>query len=159
MLYSVFPWRLWCLTNCDVWTQNLYDRVILFKYFLLDTFKLYSIRSIEVESHFVILVCSIVDESFSVLVKVNTFLVTLLYSLVFYSLFIFLLFSFPTLFLLYLTHLTQFFLISVMKINVSTTMEHIEYEWSIYPFLFLSPRLIPVTIYWTLMSLAIKVWS
>ena len=44
-----------------------------------------------------------------------------------YYLFISLLFPFPTLFFLYLTHLIQFFLISVPKRNISTTMERREY--------------------------------
>ena len=51
----------------------------------------------------------------------------LLYSLLLYFLFISLSFSFPTFSFLYLTHLTQFFLISVPKRNASTTMERRKY--------------------------------
>ena len=47
----------------------------------------------------------------------------LLYSLLLFSIFISLPFSFFTLFSLYLTHLTQFFLISVPKSFASITME------------------------------------
>ena len=55
----------------------------------------------------------------------------LLYFLLLYSLFISPHFSFPTLSLLYLTHLTHFFLIFVLKINTSTTMEHMDFFFEV----------------------------
>ena len=57
------------------------------------------------------------------IVKVNTFLLAYFTPSLLYYLFIFLPFSYLTLFFLYLTHATQFFLNCVLKRNAFTIME------------------------------------
>ena len=88
--------------------------------------KKYSLRSIVIETifHFRPFHRNRVISLFS---KSQHIFPHLLYSLLLFSIFISLPFSFFTLFSLYLAHLTQFFLISVPKSFVSITMERREY--------------------------------
>ena len=84
--------------------------------------KIYSLRP-SVAKTYSFFSCPTVAESFPFLAKYNNFS-----SLLLYSVFISLPFSFPTLLFIYLTHLTQLFFNSVPKRIASTTEGQREYN-------------------------------